>query len=120
MSASSTRSTVAEAAYRDICQVRIWQWQGDGLEGSLQPRFGSSVHQLQAMAEEQRLAEATNCEQELDRVKRGREEKASNCTWSGRVTWIHIPSNHMDLCEVSFLLAACCNPFVMYCCYLGL
>ena len=106
MAKSSAGATAAKIDRLDLSKVRIWQWQGDKYEGSLEPRFGHLAHRLQEMEIEQRLAEATKCEQEFGKIKNERDEKARKLEWSEKVTWIHIPVNDMELCEVSFLIAA--------------
>lgn len=107
MANSSTVTTAAKVDRPDLSKVRIWQWQGDRYEGSLEPRFRPLAHRLQETEIEQRLAEETKCEQELGKIKSEREEKSRKLEWSEKVTWIHIPVNDMELCEVSFLIAAC-------------
>jgi hypothetical protein len=106
MAKSSAEATAAKMDRPDLSKVRIWQWQGDKYEGSLEPRFRHLAHQLQEMEIEQRLAEATKCEQEFGKIKNEREEKARKLEWSEKVTWIHIPVNDMELCEVSVLIVA--------------
>jgi hypothetical protein len=106
MAQSSAGATAAKMNYPDLSKVRIWQWQGDNYGGSLEPRFRHSAYRLQDMEIDERLFEATKCEQELGKIKNEREEKTRKLEWSEKVTWIHIPVNDMELCELSFLIAA--------------
>ncbi len=100
MSASSTEATVARDIDLDLHKLRIWQWEGDKHEGSLVSRFREPAHETQTVPRKQRLA--SECKVILDSLKSDRLARAKDRTWRNDVTWIHIPVNDMDLCEVNY------------------